>query len=323
MKNIAVWILLASVAVGCQQQLVQQSFNKYDNTMVTPLGYDYPEKDSFSVLSWNVEHFVDFYDNPYINHPREDNPASHMRTRIIPFLEAIREADVDVVILQEFEGAAFLRQLAADSLSDMGYQFFADAPSQNWYMNVVVMSRFPLGVLSSYGNVTTPVVDHLDSLGRIETQNQLNTRMWSLDVMAGEDYVFLLTGLHLKAGRGDRNIGMRLGQIKFLKNQFSAVTSRYPDHNILVVGDFNATPDSKELQLLLDKQNQLIDPIPASVYSHPADEVKRRLDYILPNANMQSELLSAEVKYFFTPQKMRTISDHLPVMAVFKNKDVK
>lgn len=314
-------MLLIGVVWSCQPESSRQFFSHYGSTIVKPLGYNYPDQEQFSVLTWNVEHFVDLHDNPYIDHWRENNPEEQMLPRIGSFLEALRKADADVVVLQEFEGAAFLRKLAYDSLPDMGYAYFADAPSQNWYMNVVVMSRFPLGILSTYGNVTTPVVDHLDTLGQIETQNHLNTRMWSVDVMAGENYSFLLSGLHLKAGRGGRNIGMRLGQINFLKQQFSNRLKNVPDQNLLVVGDFNATPDSRELKLLLDQQNGLIDPLGPEVMTHPADTVKRRLDYILPNQNMAQELVSVEVKYFFSPLKMRTISDHLPVLAVFKNTD--
>lgn len=290
-----------------------------------PLLYEYLNQRSFTVMTWNVEHFVDPYDNPYISNRREDNPRSSMQPRIGIFLEALKNADADVVVLQEFESAAYLRKLVNDNLPEMGYQFFADAPSQNWYMNVVLMSKFPLGVLSTYGNVTTPVENYTDSLGRTETQNHLNTRMWSVEVFPTEKYDFILTGLHLKAGRGERNAGMRAGQIRFLKSQFERYLSENSEKNILVVGDLNATPESSEIQLLKRRdgksKNSFTDPLAKTDYTHPADNAERRIDYMLPNHNMIKELEEVTVQYFFSAEKMRKISDHLPVLSKFKSAD--
>jgi endonuclease/exonuclease/phosphatase family metal-dependent hydrolase len=53
--------------------------------------------------------------------------------------------------------------------------------------------------------------------------------------------------------------------------------------------------------------------------THPADNLKRRLDYILVNANMQPELIngSSKVPMLLPAEQMRVISDHLPVVADF------
>lgn len=321
-KTLIIFFLL----VGCEAQTNETGFENgfLKADVVIPAGYTYPTEDEFSVLSWNVEHFIDLYDDPYIKNNREDNPDSTMLHRISPFLSALRIADADIVVLQEFESAKFLQQLASDSLSDMGYLYFADAPSHTWYMNVVIMSRFPLGVLSTYGNVTTPVVDYLNEKGEQETQHRINTRMWSMDVFPSIEYHFQVTGLHLKAGRGERNIGMRLGQINFLKSQFARRMSDNPNSNLLIVGDLNATPESEEIITLLDKGpngNKFVDPLAPTTLTHPSDSVTRRLDYILPNVNMRNELLEVQVKYFFSPDTMRIISDHLPVMARFRRMD--
>jgi endonuclease/exonuclease/phosphatase family metal-dependent hydrolase len=53
--------------------------------------------------------------------------------------------------------------------------------------------------------------------------------------------------------------------------------------------------------------------------THASDAPKRRLDYMLINANMYKgyKMNSANVPQFFTPQKMREISDHLSVTTIF------
>jgi endonuclease/exonuclease/phosphatase family metal-dependent hydrolase len=278
------------------------------------------------VLSWNVEHFVDAYDDPYIDNAREDRPDSAMGNKVGHLMDALKRMDADVVVLEEFESAKFLGQLAQENLKDMGYLFFADAPSDTWYMNVVVMSKFPLGVLYAYGNVTTPLPDYRGEQGEPESQNQINTRMWSLEVFPAPDYEFILTGLHLKAGRGPRNEAMRLGQINFLKNQFDRFLEEDPSRNLLIAGDLNSTLGSREINALLKGDSpgsRFLDPLPKDILSHPADDPSRRLDYILPNGNMMEEyrMGSAKIPKLFNSKKMREISDHLPLLISFDKKD--
>ena len=329
MKNTFLVILLLDLVMSCHQKPSGFYPNipalSDSSILAKPVDYQYPPGESFSVLSWNVEHFVDPFDDPYINHPREDNLSENLSQRVTLLIEALREADADIVVLQEFESEKYLMQLARDSFPDLGYSFFSAAPSPNWYMNVVLMSRYPLGVLRAYGDVTTPVSNFVDENGKKQTQHHINTRMWSLQVFPAEDYHFWLTGVHLKAGRGERNISMRTGQIQFLKTEFQQLTVMDPSSNIMMAGDFNAYPNSAELQLLTrpEEANHLIDPMDSTVLTHPSDEPKRRLDYMLVNSNMAKEMVphSVNVKYFFSPDSMRIISDHLPVMGEFYRKD--
>lgn len=304
----------------------KESASALDSAIVTPAGYEYPDDTIFKVLSWNVEHFVDPYDDPYIENGREDNPPENMPLRLELFLKALRKADSDIVVLQEFESAKYLRSLAMDSLTEMGYQFFADVPSHGWYMNVVLMSRFPLGIIYGYGNATTPLPEYTNEEGKIETQSNINTRMWTLDVFPAEDYSFMLTGVHLKAGRSERDIAMRKGQLNLLKAQFSRFIKENPDKNMMIAGDFNAIPGSEEMYMLLNAEEQeirFLDVVDTSIYSHPSDAPSRRLDYMLVNQNMQAEIVKndIQVKYFFSEDSMKIISDHLPVLGHFYTED--
>lgn len=334
MKKSMLFAIASIVWCSCAKEgyvdssATESSAPSLDSVIVAPVGYDYPAAPTFKVLSWNVEHFVDPYDDPYIDHEREDDPPANMPQRVELLLKALRKADADIVVLQEFESAKYLQKLATDSLADMGYQFFADIPSHTWYMNVVVMSRFPTGLIYGYGNATTPLPGYLNEDGSQETQNHINTRMWSLEMFPAEDYTFLLTGVHLKAGRGERNIAMRKGQLDLLVAQFNRLLAENPEQNMLFVGDLNATPRSEELSMLLDNEHlqaNFTDVIDTAVYSHPADAPSRRLDYLLINQHMLPEMVNetVRVEHFFSGDTMRTISDHLPVVGQFykENKD--
>ena len=320
-------MLLISM-IACQQNqteeeaFIKETFEITDSSVIAlPVGFEFSSDSTFTILSWNVEHFVDPYDDPYIDHPREDSPSANMEDKVHLFIEALRMADADIVLLQEFESEKYLMQLARDSFPELNYQFFADASSPNWYMNVVLMSRLPLGVLEAYGDTYTPLPNYKSEEGLKESQNRINTRMWSVKVYPSTEYQFNLFGVHLKAGRGDRNLAMRLGQIQLLQQQFDERIELDADANIMMAGDFNALPKGSELSALLNAtlpSSSLIDHLDTGTYTHPADSPTRRLDFILVNSNMNKELVNdgIEVVRFFSPDSMREISDHLPVRAV-------
>lgn len=297
------------------------------SVLAHPVGYQFPEAETFKVLSWNVEHFVDAFDDPYINNRREDQPDPNMPQRVQLLVKAIKKADADVVVLQEFESEKYLMMLARDSFPESDYRFFTDAASPGWYMNVVLMSRLPLGVLRAYGDIYTPVTGYVDDEGKKQTQVNLNTRMWTLQIFADANYDFWLTGVHLKAGRGPRNKAMRAGQIHLLNQQFDQLAALHPEVNLMMAGDFNAYPASEELKLLVDpsRTHHLIDPMDSTVWTHPADEPQRRLDYMLVNQGMANEMIPGSVKpvYFFSADSMRMLSDHLPVMGEFTKVDLR
>lgn len=320
MQNIFLSCLLFAFVLGS----CTQPAGLYRKGMVTPENYTDRVGDTLKVLSWNVEHFLDSHDNPYTQNRREDS-SQNMEGRTALLVEALRQADADIVVLQEFEHVQLLRQLAQDSLSEMGYTFFADHESINWYMNVVVMSRVPLGVVYGYGAVTTPVVYRDEKTGELrkESQSMINTRMWSVDVLVSPAYSFLLTGVHLKAGRGARHEAMRMGQLAFLKEQYARFLREDKRKNILLVGDFNATPESRELELMKTGKGgaRFVDNLPKEVFSHPAEAPKWRIDHILPNANMQNELVEVQVVYFFDKATQRKLADHLPLVATFVTRE--
>ncbi|MDZ7690194.1 MAG: endonuclease/exonuclease/phosphatase family protein [Balneolaceae bacterium] len=185
-----------------------------------------------------------------------------------------------------------------------------------------MMSRIPLGMFYSYANVNTPIIGQTDSLGQTQSQTFTNNRMWTVDVLVNPDYEFTLTGLHLKAGRGARNEGWRMGQVNLLRAQLQRLMELDPNRNQLVMGDLNTTPGSEEFNALLGEQSDLtfVDPLAGTgAFSHPSDSLFWRIDHILPNQQMTPELVqtSVEIARPLNDSDMIAISDHLPVVAEF------
>lgn len=299
----------------------------YTQFVATPSWYNSSDYDTVRVLSWNVEHFVDEFDNPYINNGRENNPPENMEERKQLLAQALVKADADIVVFQEFESPIFAQKLAEDYFPELGYQVSAAHTSNDWYMNVVVMSRIPLGMFYSYGTSETAIIGEVNEDGSPATQAFTNNRMWTVDVLVNKDYHFALTGVHLKAGRGERNENWRIGQMQLIRSHLEGMLVMNPNKNILAVGDFNSTPESREIDFFLGKDTKLefIDPLAGTnIFSHPADSAFWRIDHIFPSKNILPEVTreSVQVHYYFSKNTMRTIADHLPMTINIVAKDL-
>jgi len=304
--------------------------------MALPPDYDYPDDDTVEVVTWNLEHFVDQHNNPYIEADPENDPSTEMDGRVRRVARALRQLDTDLVVLQEAESEAFLQQLTEEHLADMGYRFATSVESPSWYMNVVLLSRYPLGVVRDYADVVTPIAGQQTDNGEPAAQSLTNHRLWLADVRVGPDRVWTIAGAHLKSGRSAEDQGWRIGQIRFLHAELARLLEDRPSARVLVAGDLNSLPNSPELRLLLNnpdrhtpdslrtgttiRRAQFADPLADRLTpTHPSDDPARQLDYLLPNTALADRLVegSARVARPLPPDSMAATSDHLPVTASF------
>ena len=288
----------------------------------TPEWYAPANYDTVSVLSWNIEHFVDDFDDPYIDHPRENSPAASLPERRRLLADALKQIDADIVVFQEVESASFVSALAGQYFEELGYRLFTSKESNTWYMNVVVMSRIPLGMLHSYANIHT---FRRETDGQTELQHFTNNRLFSVDVHVHPEYHFLLTGVHLKAGRSEEDRRWRIGQIDVLHDHYAQRLRATPEAKILLTGDLNIISGDPEYEYVLSDEHsaQFVDPLgDVDSFTHPADAPARQLDYILPNAAMAEDMVpgSKQILMPYDPETMRQISDHLPVIVRFKTR---
>lgn len=319
----AVVFVLALALTGCASTDVD-----FRKGMALSFPGDAASLDTFRVLTWNVEHFVDANDSPYIENEWDNQQRGMSEERIALFVEAIRKIDADVVAIEEIESSAVLEELAESRFPEMRYSHFAAAEELTWHQNVVVMSRYPLGVVHSFGDVYMPIENATDTEGRPASQNLTNHRLIAVQVFVDADYDFLLVAMHLKAGGGDRNQGWRLGQIDFVRGWLEGYFRLRRDANVLFAGDFNATPDKPEYARLVGADGpralRLVDPFDGeNIATSPSRDPRRRIDYLLPNSHMASEIVGGSMKVAdpLDPEKMRAISDHLPVVAEFSAED--
>lgn len=272
----------------------------------------------FTIATWNMRNLVDPYDNPYSPDERV-KPVSTERLDVIT--SVILAINADVLAVQEVESGVFLQKLAEERFPQMNYKYIVSVDEQTWFQNVAVLSRFPLGPVTSFKEVETPI------LGTDEKTNLINHRMIQVEVYPAPGYSFLLSVNHFKAGlRDSRNAQWRLGQIDYLRKRLIQLEKCYPEVNIAVVGDFNALPNSDELKrwtkpkvgpAYIDLLNEIAHPVTKLDDNVP-------IDYILVNRNMAHEYIKGSIKVVkpFSLEIMQLASDHYPVSARFRAKDV-
>lgn len=307
--------------------------------MAPPPDYTPPNKATFTVATYNVAWLTDAHNNPYIESENEDNTTRTTEDRLEAVADVIEALDADILVLQEVESVPFAIEFANEHLEDAGYKYITGSDSPTWIQNVVVMSRFPLGVQYTYTNVHTPIAGFPDeNTGKPDAQSFTNNRLVAVDVLVDDDYTLTVFGVHFKASPGDKNEAWRLGQIDFLRGQMQRFLAERPDANIVVAGDFNCAPDSPEFRRLAAPANGTpllvdlaTDPFDAALRTHFSREdaeagnyvASRRIDFVLPNTNLAREQVPGSLKTAapLPMGDMYKASDHLPVVATFATTD--
>lgn len=311
MRNLFAALAFCGIGLTIQAQQLQE----YRPGMVLPPSY--VAKDTLVVMAYNVENFVDKKDNPYISNRMEDSAMYKNDDREALLAKAIQTANADVLMIEEFETIAYLREI--NQKYSLGYSYFASSESATWYQNTMLISKVPIGTFRTYGASYSPVVGEKDQQGAPAVQTNINSRIWIAEVWPAAGQRVYFCGVHLKAGRNKSDTATRTGQIQLLKGEFERLVKEDKKACIIMAGDFNATPESAEFKLLQEgnKNTRLIDPLAgANVFSHPAGNPRWRIDHIMFNKNAASKIVpnSTGPVYILSKPEMEKLSDHLPVI---------
>jgi len=267
------------------------------------------------VLCWNVEHFTDPFDDPYTTADQDDKGSNKNDRQLRLMAQAIKAANADVIAFQEIEGDRAAKFFLDNYLPGHEYKYFASVPSLQWYQNVAVVSKLPLGPMVSFREVEI----YNEVLDRKE--NKYNSRLFAVEVKANDDYKFLLTNLHLKSGSDPEDPIWRKKQIAVIKDYLDTVTTADPQANILVVGDMNFTPESEEYTAMTTSGGtKLIDPFAGRMlFTHSSRNPTRQIDFAFFSQGMAPEYVadSAAVAIPIPHAELAMVSDHLPVVISF------
>ncbi|MBI1290744.1 hypothetical protein GC173_05815 [bacterium] len=282
------------------------------NQYVVPDGAPVPIK----VMSWNLEHFVDPFDDPYVKNEKEDTPEVKPSEVLQSLAYSIKEINPDVMILEEVESDRAVRLFLDSFLPGHDYKYYAGVEAMDWYQNVVIVSRLPIGRIVSLRE------REITSATQNRTRNDINNRLLGAEILGPGRSRFFVAGLHLKAGRPDADVEWRKLQAGIVQEMLAHESAAEPGLPILVAGDMNMLPKSEEYVALTEGGSiKLQSPFEkwGFPFTHTADAPERTFDYIFHNSAMEAFYAaeSASVPTPLSPQDMRKISDHLPVVATY------
>jgi endonuclease/exonuclease/phosphatase family metal-dependent hydrolase len=278
---------------------------------------------TFTVVTYNVENYLDA---KYGTRP--EKPAAG-REKIREHLRLIQP---DVIAFQEMGNTNALLELRA-SLKAEGLDFPHWEHVSGWDTNihVAVLSRFPI----------TARRPHTKDTYLLQGRRLHVSRGFAeVDIQVNATYTFTLFTAHLKSKRPISEADqaeMREQEAILLREKIDARLKTNPNANLVVVGDFNDTKDSKPVRALIGRgRTKLVDTRPAErngdstparnpaydppnitwTYFYGKEDSYSRIDYILLSPGMAREW-QPEGTYVLSVANWGAASDHRPVVARF------
>ena len=281
--------------------------------------------ETFRVAAYNVENYLD---QPTESRTHVKSAAAKAKIR-----ESILAIKPDVISFEEMGSTNALLDLR-DSLKAEGLDlpYWEHVTGFDTNIHVAVLSRFPFTARRPHTN---------DSFLLSGRRFRVSRGFAELDVQVNTNYSFTLIAAHLKSRRpvpvGDE-AEMRLEEAKILRSIVDTNLASNPNVNLVVLGDFNDTPDTASTKEVIGRGKlKLIDTRPAErngdnapnenpryaprniawTHYYGAEDSYSRIDYILLSPGMAREWVAKET-YVATIPNWGVGSDHRPVVATFE-----
>ena len=249
------------------------------------------------IASYNVRNLFDHQDDPSLEGEHDDLEMATPDGRCRSLAEVIRRVDADVLALQEVESEEALRWFRDTYLADMGYDHLVSL-DVGYYRGVenAVLSRYPLTNAEAEPNL--PLQDVVRrgggwaEPGEDDADIVFQRTPLRVDVTGPDGYELTMFVVHHKSGRHKYRRESEALKLVELVDRVEAVT---PGRNIVILGDFNAAPWDRSMDVY--KEAGFIDigadPRVERPVTHESDRI---LDCILVNSATHRELVPGSVE---------------------------
>ena len=279
---------------------------------------------TFRVATYNLENYLD--------QPAGTRPAKSAEGKA-KIRESLRALNADVVALQEMGSTNALLELRS-SLKAAGiyYQYWEHVSGWDTNIHVAVLSKFPITASRPHTN---------DSFLLFGRRFHVSRGFAEVDIRVNEQYSFTLLTAHLKSRRPVPEADeaeLREQEAILLREKIDALCEAKPTVNLVVLGDFNDTKDSKSTRAVIGRgKHALIDTRPAErngddqpnpnpryeprnttwTHHYGKEDTYSRIDFILLSPGMAREW-DKENTYILTQPNWGVGSDHRPIVATFR-----
>ena len=280
--------------------------------------------EAFRVATFNLEGYLDA--------PVKGRPAKSAESKA-KVRESIHALNPDVLALQEMGGPSALEELRSSLQREgLDFPFSEHVAGFDTNIHVAILSKFPFTARRPHTN------DNFLLGGR---RFRVTRGLAEVQVQVNRNYSFTLIAAHLKSklavARADE-AELRLEEAKILREKIDARLAEDPDVNLVVLGDFNDTPNSASTKAIIGKGRQkLIDTRPAErngdaaclgssaraarrvtwTHFYAAEDSYARIDFLLLSAGMAREWITNET-YVLAMPDWGLASDHRPIVAAFE-----
>jgi len=211
-------------------------------TPPTPRVQAPPFDGTVTIASYNVLNLFDNHDCPY---HRDEGTPPKPADELEKLAATIRAVNADVLALQEVENRGFLAQFNKAMLSDMGYDhvvLFEGNDKRG--IDVAVLSRLPVGPVTSYRHVTYRNPDGQTARFR---RDFIRVRVEPPKAQGFDVFV-----LHLKSKRGgEASTIVRMGEATAARRILDEILEQNSEACFVLCGDLNDTFDSEPIRALV------------------------------------------------------------------------
>ena len=288
------------------------------------LGLSTARSEHLRVATYNLE--------TYLDAPTQTRQvkSDQARTQVRRNLLALKP---DVLALQEMGAISALHELQQSLKADgLDLPYWEHVSGFDTNIHVAILSRFPFTRRHPHTN------DDFLLGGR---RFRVSRGFGEVDLQVNPHFALTLLAAHLKSRRviaPADEAEMRLEEARILRGIIDARLAANPNLNLVVLGDFNDTPDSPPIHLILGRgRGRLVDTRPAEsdldlASTEPAtDEARRvlwthyyakddtysRIDYILLSPALAQVWVTNQTHVLRIPH-WGVGSDHRPLVATFE-----
>ena len=264
---------------------------------------------SIRVVSYNVLNLFDQTDDPTLSGKYDDLPMATNDDRCRGLAKAITAMDADILCVQEIESEEALKWFRDTYLPEMGYDHIASR-DVGYYRGVEqgVLSRYPISAVTTW-----PEEDLSDMQGKKQGGKeagwadcdgeqgrsfQRSPIMVDVNIPSTAEwvkpYTLSLVVVHHKSGR-DFNCQRESEALQIVDLLQKRIEAE-PQINLVVLGDFNASPSAKSITVYKDAGYN-------NAYGHRwqktgntrdlfrTHESNRAIDYIMVHPNTWNEVV--------------------------------
>ena len=275
-----------------------------------------PADGEFSVMTFNLHQYA-------LQEAAAGSEGSAPKPRpgTDALVEAIRRAAPDVLALQEMgDSAAWTEFKFRLREAGLEYRYEEYLPRDGQSFHLALLSRLPIVARQ-------PHTDDLYTIGPTQFPVQHGFLDVTLEIHPDYHLRLLAADLKSKVFHEYGQAEMRRNEARLLCNHIRAVLDENPAANLLVVGDFGDTPDSRPLREILTYQDKPIlfdlrptDPLGDAWTQRQTDDTHQRVDYMLVNSGLLHETVAAKLYVVRTPGLVAA-SDHCPLVAIFSARE--